>query len=317
MLMALLVFCACSKAPDNTPEDDETEDDEPGIHIHIGDDPVIENEIPVSCTEDGSYERVTYCRICGDELSRKTKVEKSEGHQESDPMVENEVAADCTNDGSYDSVVYCSVCDEELDRESFVVESPGHTPGEEFISDVVDPLCREEGSCYKIVECLNCEEIMSASRVPIPSVGHSWNENKRCSVCDAKYSVEECLNFALSEDGTYYIITGIGTFMDTVLYMPDTYKGLPVREIANYAFQNCTFVTQAHIPASIVRIGYGAAMGCTALEKLAFEDIKGWYLMEGYEDTEGLSIPSFMMISTGIYIEKLVSGDYFWLTKDQ
>ena len=74
---------------------------------------------------------------------------------------------------------------------------------------------------------------------------------------------------------------------------------------------------KAYIAESIERIGYGAAMGCTALEKLVFEDIQGWNLMEGYDDTEGLSIPSFMMINTSIYLEKLVEGDYFWLTKDQ
>lgn len=317
LLMALFVLCACRQAPDNTPEDDETEDDEPGIHIHIGDDPVIENEIPVSCTKDGSYDKVTYCKICGEELSRKKKVEKSEGHKESETVSENEISPDCYNDGGYDSVVYCSVCKDELKREHFVVASQGHIPGEEFISDVVEPLCREDGSCYKIVECQNCDEIISASTAVIAAVGHSWNDARRCSVCDAKYSVEECLNFMLSEDGSYYIITGIGSFMDTELYMPSSYKGLPVREIANYAFQDCTFVTKAHIPATIVRIGYGAAMGCTALEKLVFEDVEGWNLMEGYDDTEGLSIPAFMMFSTGIYIERLVSGDYFWLTKDQ
>lgn len=329
MLMVLFVLCACKQTPDEIPdeipdetpdgthEQDEPEKDEPGIHIHIGDDQVIENVIPVSCTEDGSYELVTYCRICGDELQRKTKVDKSEGHQESDPVTENEVSPDCYNDGSYDTVVYCSVCNLELGRECFVVESQGHVPGEEFISDVTEPLCREDGSCYKVVECQNCQEILFSDRAILPATGHIWNDSRRCSACDVKYSVEECLDFRLSDDGTYYIITGIGTFMDTELHMPSSYKGLPVREIANYAFQDCTFVTKAYIPETIVRIGYGAAMGCTALEKLVFEDIRGWNLMEGYDDTEGLSIPAFMMVSTGIYIERLVSGDFFWLTKDQ
>lgn len=315
MLMVLFALCACKQTPDETPEQDEPEKDEPGIHIHIGDDQVIENEIPVSCTEDGSYELVTYCRICGDELQRKTKVDKSEGHQESDPVTENEVSPDCYNDGSYDTVVYCSVCNLELGRECFVVESQGHVPGEEFISDVTEPLCREDGSCYKIVECQNCEEILFSDSAIIPAPGHSWNDERRCSACDVEYSVEECLDFRLSDDGTYYIITGIGTFTDSIFRMPSEYKGLPIKEIADYAFLDCDFVVEAYIPESITRLGYGAAKGCTGLKKLVLEDRSGWSLYDGWDNPKIFPIPAFMLVDLSNYFDLLIYDDRFALVK--
>ena len=40
------------------------------IHTHERSSPVIENDIPSTCTEDGSYDEVTYCAICSAELRR-------------------------------------------------------------------------------------------------------------------------------------------------------------------------------------------------------------------------------------------------------
>lgn len=39
---------------------------------HIADEAVKENEIPATDTEDGSYESVVYCSVCGEEISRET-----------------------------------------------------------------------------------------------------------------------------------------------------------------------------------------------------------------------------------------------------
>ena len=47
---------------------------------HIPGEPVIENEVPKTCTQDGSYDKVTYCTTCGEELSRETITVPSTGH---------------------------------------------------------------------------------------------------------------------------------------------------------------------------------------------------------------------------------------------
>ncbi|MBE5870424.1 MAG: hypothetical protein E7294_04090 [Lachnospiraceae bacterium] len=55
----------------------------PKSHVHIAGAPVREKEVPATATEDGSYEEVTYCTICGVELSRtKHSIPKTGGGQE-------------------------------------------------------------------------------------------------------------------------------------------------------------------------------------------------------------------------------------------
>lgn len=47
---------------------------------HTAGETVIENEVPATCTEDGSYDEVVYCTVCGEELSRTTVVVPALGH---------------------------------------------------------------------------------------------------------------------------------------------------------------------------------------------------------------------------------------------
>lgn len=54
-------------------------------------------------------------------------------------------------------------------------------------------------------------------------------------VLTEKYS--EGLQYELSNDETYYIVTGMGTCEDEILKIPPVYKTLPVKSIAEYAFQ--------------------------------------------------------------------------------
>ena len=47
---------------------------------HVPGEPEIENEVTRTCTQDGSYDSVVYCTVCGDELSRDTIVDPAPGH---------------------------------------------------------------------------------------------------------------------------------------------------------------------------------------------------------------------------------------------
>ena len=53
----------------------------------------------------------------------------------------------------------------------------------------------------------------------------------------------EGLTYALSDDSTYYICTGMGTCTDTELVIPTDYNGLPVKEIGDCAFE---YVDRSH-----------------------------------------------------------------------
>ena len=49
-------------------------------------------------------------------------------------------------------------------------------------------------------------------------------------------SASEGLEFLPSRDGTYYVVSGIGTCTDTDIVIPSTYEGLPVTKIYGQGF---------------------------------------------------------------------------------
>ena len=71
--------------------------------------------------------------------------------------------------------------------------------------------------------------------------------------------------FTLARDGTYYILSGIGTVTDGDIVIPSTYNGLPVMEIGNSAFSEYQFIRSVVIPEGVTGI-LGGFSGCTKLE---------------------------------------------------
>ena len=64
----------------------------------------------------------------------------------------------------------------------------------------------------------------------------------------------EGLEFTLSDDGTYYKVSGIGTCTDTKVAIPREYNGLLVSTIGAYAFNNCIYITEIIIPDTVTTI---------------------------------------------------------------
>ena len=71
-------------------------------------------------------------------------------------------------------------------------------------------------------------------------------------------NVSISLEYILNADKTGYIVTGIGTYINTELEIPAMHEGLPVVEICEYAFSSCKHLTSVTIPGTITRIGDGA-----------------------------------------------------------
>lgn len=63
------------------------------------------------------------------------------------------------------------------------------------------------------------------------------------------------LEYELNEDGTGYILTGIGTATDTDIVIPSTYERLPVVAIGANAFTCCESLSSITIPSSVTSIG--------------------------------------------------------------
>ena len=76
------------------------------------------------------------------------------------------------------------------------------------------------------------------------------------------------INYTLSEDGSYYIIFATEFFSDENLVVPSEYKGKPVKEIGEAAFEYNTSLKSISIPSSIVKIGDSAFYFCKNLESI-------------------------------------------------
>ena len=209
---------------------------------------LIENEIPSTCTEKGSCEEVTYCTECGNEASRVERELDYAEHIGGGPVRENEIASTCTVKGSYESVISCTVCGEEVSRTHTVAELLPHGYGEWFGNTATCTLGGEE---YR--SCGSCGHVDTRATEP---KGHSFDKFL-CTVCGA-HKESEGLLYTLSEDESYYIVSGMGDCTDTELAVPAEHRGLPVKEIGDSAFSTYgggIKLTAVYLPEGIVAIG--------------------------------------------------------------
>ena len=138
---------------------------------------VIENRTDPDCSNEGSYDEVIYCTVCGEEVSRKAVSKNPFGHTPGTAVKENEVAATCLNEGSYDEVIYCTVCGEEISREKKSIDILPH----EIVTDpAIEPTCTSLG-CTEGTHCSVCDTVIVAQRI-VPALGHNHVKGK-CTRC--------------------------------------------------------------------------------------------------------------------------------------
>ena len=82
----------------------------------------------------------------------------------------------------------------------------------------------------------------------------------------------EGLAYSLSDDASFYSVSGIGKCYDTDIIIPPEYKGLPVTEIAPYAFYNLRSIQSIVLPESIEKIGEYAFLGCYSIDYSEFDN---------------------------------------------
>ena len=92
---------------------------------------------------------------------------------------------------------------------------------------------------------------------------------------EKEYAPSKGLDYELSEDGTYYIVTGLGSCNDSFIVIPEKYKNLPVCAVGDSAFRK-TGITHVILPESIMQIAYDAFEDCS---KLAFNEYGGAYYL--------------------------------------
>lgn len=75
----------------------------------------------------------------------------------------------------------------------------------------------------------------------------------------------EDFTYKLSNDGTYYILTGLGIYSNPQLIIPSYYNSKPVKEIGENAFSNSSIFTSVIIPDTVEIISGPAFNSCDGL----------------------------------------------------
>ena len=204
-----------------------------------------------TCTADG-YTEYT-CTECG-RVYRSDYVETT-GHTWDEG--ELTTAPGCTETGV--RTYTCLVCRDTMTE---TVEATGH---EMMTStDIKPPTCTEDG--YVVMACGKCGY---TEKTVIKALGHNFVDGV-CSACGEEFYTEG-LEYELSSDETYYIVTGIGTASGDII-IPDTHEGLPVTYIGDHAFSDCSSLTSIEIPAGVTSIGDYAFQYCSSLTGVSFAE---------------------------------------------
>ncbi len=113
-----------------------------------------------------------------------------------------------------------------------------------------------------------------------PNTGNNTGDNVNDSTGDntdnpsdnTNKTASEGLDFILSEDGKYYILSGIGVCTDSNVVIPSTYEELPVKVIDEEAFRGCAQLSTVSIPNNVVEIKQAAFYSCVNLEKVVLSE---------------------------------------------
>ena len=171
-------------------------------------------------------------------------------------------------------------------------DSSGNISSEEASSEESSSV-EESSAEISSEEEIYSEEISSSVE---ESSEEESSEQESSSESEEERMPSEGLEYTLSDDGTYYIVTGIGTCEDTEIVIPDTYEGLPVisigggigggafaggssltkvvigdrvASIGEKAFVSCSSLMEVVISNSVTSIGASAFAGCVSLTKIA------------------------------------------------
>ena len=239
---------------------------------HTPEGAVFENEKPATCKEDGFYEAVVYCAVCGEELSRETVTIPMTSHTGG--------TATCLEKA------ICEICGHPYG------ELAPHTPGTEYGAD--------ETNHWRT--CSIC-----GIKIDNTIGAHDFDDAQNCSVCN----VTNFDYFTLTklDDGSYAI--GLNYAHDLpvgAITLPSSFRGAPITKISNGGFAGLyaimpgkewtiteihisevittiadmaftgTADTAIYIPESVTLIDYQAFANMTG--SVIFADFVGWSVQE-------------------------------------
>ena len=154
------------------------------------------------------------------------------------------------------SILFLASCEEEV---------PEHVCSFGPEGEVVrEANCTEDGELLFVCEC------GKEKREAIPANGiHNYSDG-RCTVCD-KIKPSDGLKMKLI-DKQYYSVSRLGDCTDKHVIIPDTYEGLPVKQIERNAFLRAD-IESIYIPSSIQTIKAAAFAQCNNIKSVYIDDL--------------------------------------------
>ena len=167
---------------------------------------VRENVTEATCTEDGAYDEVIRCEICGELLGSTHHTVAALGHAWGEPEfrwngTESVYAVfTCANDDTHQETVSCTLdvettaatCTETgaqvftptasfagnsyTDFKTVVLEKLAHSPAEAVRENVTEATCTEDGAYDEVIRCEICGELLESTHHAVEALGHRWGE---------------------------------------------------------------------------------------------------------------------------------------------
>ena len=136
--------------------------------------------------------------------------------------------------------------------------------GDKLVTDglMVKAECEDGSSFTASVDSDDIPEIM-LSNSGTQTVTINWEGFE----IEFSVTVSTPLNFEISGDWSHCIVTGTTSPEDEVIIIPAYYQGLPVREIAEGAFVDCS-MSEVIIPDTVESIRCGAFYACRHLKRI-------------------------------------------------
>ena len=198
------------------------------------------------------------------------------------------------------SLVSCTTNNSELNSNNNStqkppISSPVITEEHELHhSEGVEPTCEEEGKreywycsiCYEYFADANATIKLDYDDITLKPLGHNYI-NGICSRC-GEYEESKRIWFEFSDDEDYYIVYGRGSYVGENIVIPETYKGLPVKEIRAQAFSGDETLEEVTIPSSIAVIPKHSFSYCNQLKKITFESSPEEVYPEAFSGSKAL-----------------------------
>lgn len=85
------------------------------------------------------------------------------------------------------------------------------------------------------------------------------------------------LEYTLNDDGQSYSVDGSSSYNQSRVFIPETYNGLPVTKIKDYAFQNNDYIMEVLLSKNVERVGAYAFTYCENIRTIAVSAENPYY----------------------------------------